>query len=477
MKSIMDTQVLLGMNILLTDRFKGNMWNGPISRIERMAAIEGETLAQVCLDPHVSLVFHAYFNCLSFVIRPNVVRSLETELFSRKCAANTDTISPSFDGYQCPKWLAFSAVLMAAALEEITILELLYSEYPMVFEQPDMLGMSPILWTCALGCDNSFQFMISKKIGVSCYNNWLHGCADLAYANKHPGTAQAALAAGAPAKGVIAGREMARLGIAGLAAVDFGIAQALANAPSDISNRIRIAEIDRQCGLPQRPKWHLTALCKKLEPAEEVMRLLSEFSLRSSMRTENIGNRIVYQVEWMMQLADEKRHISGTDVTYERVISGVLKILRGSTRAAGRPDSASPLAKPASPVVAQKQSPIPRAPVPINKDLAGPDPNPLDRAGPADLAAAGSDLSEPRDITHFFIFRGEAELQIAFAALQQVGLIAKNSGKLPDSKGFVLTAVQTCVPDPNTLDGLRRRLEVWAEELGGYYDGWETQCV
>ena len=89
------------------------------------------------------------------------------------------------------------------------------------------------------------------------------------------------------------------------------------------------------------------------------------------------------------------------------------------------------------------------------------------------LESLGADLSQPREVRHYLYFPAEtAASEVADALATEGFTIEKDRGA--DGRSWLVLAIQTMVPTPESIAALRTRLTAVADERGGEYDGWEA---
>ena len=92
-----------------------------------------------------------------------------------------------------------------------------------------------------------------------------------------------------------------------------------------------------------------------------------------------------------------------------------------------------------------------------------------------ELEEAGVDLSQPRDIVHFFYVATPVDARAVIASLRQHGFECEereaDSDEAPHP--WLILARKHGVADPNSVGQARRLLEMLAAMYHGDYDGWE----
>ena len=85
--------------------------------------------------------------------------------------------------------------------------------------------------------------------------------------------------------------------------------------------------------------------------------------------------------------------------------------------------------------------------------------------------------SKPRPISFWFYFPNEKNTKLAKAVLEKDGFDVEFHPPDSGDDQWLCLAYKTMIPEYAELSDLRKWLENIAEELGGNYDGWETELL
>ncbi len=89
------------------------------------------------------------------------------------------------------------------------------------------------------------------------------------------------------------------------------------------------------------------------------------------------------------------------------------------------------------------------------------------------LSKSKADLSKTRLISFYLYFPDEEKAKEAERELKKIGFEVECSQSY-DKKDWLCLASNHLTPTNSTLTSLRKKLEIIADNLGGFYDGWET---
>lgn len=99
-----------------------------------------------------------------------------------------------------------------------------------------------------------------------------------------------------------------------------------------------------------------------------------------------------------------------------------------------------------------------------------------DRKALQSLSEAGSDLTRPHPIDHYFYFPNRQQAVEAARTLSREGFSVKGSAA-PDNSSFTLVAQKTVIPTEATIFALSDMLRGIAKKYGGEYDGWDAPVL
>ena len=84
---------------------------------------------------------------------------------------------------------------------------------------------------------------------------------------------------------------------------------------------------------------------------------------------------------------------------------------------------------------------------------------------------------KPRPKSFWFYFPNENKTSLAKCVLEKDGFKVEISPPDSHSDKWLCLAFKSMVPEFTELSDLRKWMENFAEELGGVYDGWETELL
>jgi hypothetical protein len=89
------------------------------------------------------------------------------------------------------------------------------------------------------------------------------------------------------------------------------------------------------------------------------------------------------------------------------------------------------------------------------------------------MKKARADISQARNIKHYFYFSSRRAGELAAARLRLDGY-AVTIGRAPNGAAWGVYACSTSVIDDEALDDLYERFSALADEPSGEYDGWDA---
>lgn len=92
------------------------------------------------------------------------------------------------------------------------------------------------------------------------------------------------------------------------------------------------------------------------------------------------------------------------------------------------------------------------------------------------MKTMGSDVSKSRPVWFYFYFPDEDRAQ-TFARRLKGMQFKVETGPAATGDKWLCLAERNMVPDVDILEGLRKLLLPLANNLGGEYDGWETEMI
>lgn len=92
------------------------------------------------------------------------------------------------------------------------------------------------------------------------------------------------------------------------------------------------------------------------------------------------------------------------------------------------------------------------------------------------MNSLGSKVTESRPVHFYFYFPTEMTAQTFAKRLKGMQFSTEIISPMNDEHWLCL-AERTMIPNSDILEGLRKLLSPLSENLGGYYDGWETEML
>jgi len=92
------------------------------------------------------------------------------------------------------------------------------------------------------------------------------------------------------------------------------------------------------------------------------------------------------------------------------------------------------------------------------------------------LAAAGADLSQPRDVLHFLYVPNEKIATFLGPRIEQIGFTVETSPEPEGTRWLILISGIAMVTEEQ-IASFRQTFEGLAQKAGGEYDGWEAAAT